>query len=96
MPQSFHPFNTKKECTLLAMGEEITTPQAAKASNSLVLGVYVNQENTQFPIDQIMEYQIQMRELAQKLASTPLFCFQDLKLSTRDIIAILKGTMNTT
>jgi hypothetical protein len=58
MPQSFHPFNTKEECTLSAMGEEITTTQAAKASNSRVLGIYVNQENTQFPIDLIMEYQI--------------------------------------
>jgi len=28
--------------------------------------------------------------------STPLFCFQDLKLSTRDIIVILKDTLNTT
>jgi hypothetical protein len=33
-----------------------------------------------------------MREVAQKLVSTPLFSFQDLKLSTRDIIAILKDT----
>jgi hypothetical protein len=37
-----------------------------------------------------------MREVAQKLVSTPLFNFQDLKLNTRDIIAILKDTMNTT
>jgi len=34
--------------------------------------------------------------MAQKLVSTPLFCFQDLKLSTRDIIIILKDTLNTT
>jgi hypothetical protein len=37
-----------------------------------------------------------MREMAQKLVSTPLFSFQDLKLSTRDIIAVLKDTLNTT
>jgi len=37
-----------------------------------------------------------MREMAQKLVSTPLFCFQDLNLSTRDIIAILEDTLNTT
>jgi hypothetical protein len=37
-----------------------------------------------------------MREMAQKLVSTPLFCFQDLKLSTRDIIAVLKDTLNIT
>jgi hypothetical protein len=43
-----------------------------------------------------MECQLQMREMAQKLVSTPLFCFQDLKLSTRDIIAILEDTLNTT
>jgi hypothetical protein len=43
-----------------------------------------------------MECQLQMHEMAQKLVSTPLFCFQDLKLSTRDIIAILKDTLNTT
>jgi hypothetical protein len=37
-----------------------------------------------------------MCEVAQKLVSTSLFNFQDLKLSTRDIIAILKDTLNTT
>jgi hypothetical protein len=37
-----------------------------------------------------------MHEVVQKLVSTPLFSFQDLKLSTRDIIAILKDTLNTT
>jgi len=37
-----------------------------------------------------------MHEVAQKLVSTPLFSFQDLKLSTRDIIAVLEDTMNTT
>ncbi len=34
--------------------------------------------------------------MAQKLVSTLLFSFQDLKLSTNDIIAILKDTLNTT
>jgi len=37
-----------------------------------------------------------MREVAQKLVSTPLFSFQDLKLNTKDIIAVLKDTLNTT
>jgi hypothetical protein len=37
-----------------------------------------------------------MHEVAQKLVNTPLFSFQDLKLSTRDIIAILEDTLNTT
>jgi hypothetical protein len=37
-----------------------------------------------------------MREMAQKLVSTPLFNFQDLKLSTKDIITLLKDTLNTT
>jgi hypothetical protein len=37
-----------------------------------------------------------MRELAQKFVSTPLFSFQDLKLSTKDIIVVLKNTMNIT
>jgi len=37
-----------------------------------------------------------MHEVAQKLVSTPLFNFQNLKLSTRDIIAVLKDTLNTT
>jgi len=37
-----------------------------------------------------------MCEMAQKLVNTPLFCFQDLKLSTRDIIAVLEDTLNTT
>jgi hypothetical protein len=33
MPQSFCPLNTEEEHTLLARGEETTTPQATKASN---------------------------------------------------------------
>jgi hypothetical protein len=37
-----------------------------------------------------------MCEVAQKLMNTPLFNFQDLKLSTRDIIVILNDTLNTT
>jgi hypothetical protein len=37
-----------------------------------------------------------MHEMAQKLVSTLLFSFQDLKLSTRDIIVVLKDTLNTT
>jgi hypothetical protein len=37
-----------------------------------------------------------MHEVAEKLVSTPLFSFQDLKLSARDIIAVLKDTLNTT
>jgi hypothetical protein len=37
-----------------------------------------------------------MREMAQKLTNTPLFNFQDLKLSTKDIITILKDTLNIT
>ncbi len=37
-----------------------------------------------------------MREMAQKLVSTPLFSFQDLKLSMKDIIIVLEDTLNTT
>jgi hypothetical protein len=36
-----------------------------------------------------------MCEVAQKLVSTSLFSFQDLKLNTMDIIVILKDTLNT-
>jgi hypothetical protein len=96
MPQSFCPLNTKEEYTLLAMGEETTTPQVAKASNSCVPGIHVHQENTQFSTDQLMECQLQMHEVAQKLVSTSLFSFQDLQLSTRNIIVVLKNTLNTT
>jgi len=56
MPQFFRPFNTEEECTLLARGEETTTPQVAKASNFHVPGIHVHQENTQFSTDQLMEY----------------------------------------
>jgi len=42
-----------------------------------------------------MEYQLQMHEMAQKLMNT-LFSFQDLKLSTRDIIGVLNDTLNIT
>ncbi len=64
--------------------------------------IFVSQEymyikkNTQFSIDQLMECQLQMLEVAQKLMKTLLFSFQDLKLSTKDIIAVLKDTLNTT
>jgi hypothetical protein len=54
MPQSFHPLNTEKKRTLLAKGEETTTPQAANASNFYVPGVHVHKENTQFSTDQLM------------------------------------------
>jgi hypothetical protein len=37
-----------------------------------------------------------MCEMAQKFVNTLLFNFQDLKLSTRDIIAVLKDILNTT
>jgi len=95
-PQSFCPLNTEEERTLLARGEETTAPQAIRASNSRVPGIHVHQENTQFPTNQLMECQLQMHEVAQKLVSTPLFNFQDLKLSTRDIIAVVEDTLNTT
>jgi hypothetical protein len=42
-----------------------------------------------------MQCQLQMHKMAQKLVSTPLFSFQDLKLSTKDIIIVLKDTLNT-
>jgi hypothetical protein len=96
MPQSFRPLNMEEERTLLARGEETITPQAVRASNSHVPGIHVHQENTQFSTNQLMECQLQMHEVAQKLVSTPLFSFQDLKLSTKDIIAILEDTLNTT
>jgi hypothetical protein len=51
MPQYFRPLNMKEKRTLLGRGEEIITPQVARASNSRVLGVHVHQENTQFFID---------------------------------------------
>jgi hypothetical protein len=35
-----------------------------------------------------------MCEVVQKLMSTPLFCFQDLKLNTKDKIIILRDTLN--
>jgi hypothetical protein len=38
----------EEEHTLLARGEETTTPQATRASNSHVPRVHVHQENTQF------------------------------------------------
>jgi hypothetical protein len=86
----------EEEHTLLARGEETITPQVFRASNSHVLGVHVHEENTQFSTNQLMECQLQMHEMVQKLVSTPLFRFQDLKLSTRDIIIVLKDTLNTT
>jgi hypothetical protein len=86
----------KEERTLLVRGGQTTTPQAIRASNPRVPGIHVHQENTQFSTNQLMECQLQMHEVAQKLVSTPLFNFQDLKLNIGDIIAVLKDTMNTT
>jgi len=43
-----------------------------------------------------MQCQFQMCEVVQKLVSTLLFSFQDLKLSTRDIIVVLEDTLNIT
>jgi hypothetical protein len=83
MPQSFCPFNTEEKRTLLARGEDTTTPQATTTSNSHVLKVHVHQENTQFSINELMECQLQMREVAQMLLNRALFNFQDLKLSTK-------------
>jgi hypothetical protein len=37
-----------------------------------------------------------MHEVVQKLMSTLLFSFQDLKLSTKDIVTVQKDTLNTT
>jgi len=65
----------EEERTLLARGEETTTPQAVRASNSCVPRVHVHQENTQFFTDQLMECQFQMHGVVQKLVSTPLFSF---------------------
>jgi hypothetical protein len=97
MPQSFPSFNIEDKHTLLVRGQETITPQTAKASNFRVPKTHVlKKKHTNFFTDQLMECQFQMREVAQKLVSTPLFSFQDLKLSTRDIIAILKDTLNIT
>jgi hypothetical protein len=76
MPQSFCPFNIKEKHILLARGEETITPQAPRASNYYVVRVHVHKENTQFSIDQLMECQIQMHEVAEKLVNTPLFRFE--------------------
>jgi hypothetical protein len=43
-----------------------------------------------------MECELQMCKVAQKLVSTSLFSFQDLRLNIRDIIVILKDILNTT
>jgi hypothetical protein len=37
-----HNFQHKKKLTLLAKGEETTTPQATRASNSSVIGTHVH------------------------------------------------------
>ncbi len=81
---------------MLAREEETTTSQAVRTSSFRVPRVHVHKENTQFSIDQLMECQFQMREVAQKLMNTPLFSFQDLKLSTKDIIIVLKDILNIT
>jgi hypothetical protein len=66
----------EKEHILLVKGEETTISQATRASNSHVPGVHGHEENTQFSTYQLMECQLQMREVAQKLVSTPLLVFK--------------------
>jgi hypothetical protein len=46
MPQSFRPFNTEEEHTLVVRREETTTPQVVRASNSRVRKVHIHEENT--------------------------------------------------
>jgi hypothetical protein len=91
MRQSFRPFNTKEKLTLLVRGEETTTPQVARASNSHDPGVHVHQKDTQFSNSHLMECQLQMREVVQKLMSTPLFSFQDFKLKHQGHNCSTKG-----
>jgi hypothetical protein len=85
----------EEEHTFLVRGEETTTPQASRPSNFHVLGIHVHKENTLFSTDQLTECQLQIHEVAWKLVSRLLFSFQDLKLSTRDMIVVLKDTLNT-
>jgi hypothetical protein len=49
-----------------------------------------------FSTDKLMECHLQMPEVVQKLVSRLLFSFQDLKLNTKDIVTVLKDTLNTT
>jgi hypothetical protein len=42
MPQFLCLLNTKEERTLLAKGEETTTPEATRASNSRIPGIHVH------------------------------------------------------
>jgi hypothetical protein len=44
MPQSFHPLHMEEKRTLLAKGEETTTPQTIKASNSHVPRIHVHKK----------------------------------------------------
>jgi hypothetical protein len=64
MPQFFCPLNIENKRTLLARGEETTIPQVVKVSNYRVPRVHVHKENTQFSIDQFMECQLQISEMA--------------------------------
>jgi hypothetical protein len=84
----------EEECTLLTRGEETTTPQAARASNFRVPKIHVHEENTQFSTDQLMECQLQMCEVAQKLVNTPLFSRFEVKHQGHSCSN--KDTLNTT
>jgi hypothetical protein len=50
MPQSFRPLNIEEECILLVWGEELTTPQATRASNFHVPRVHVHEKKHNFPL----------------------------------------------
>jgi hypothetical protein len=95
MPQSFCPLNMEEEHILLRGGRKLLHHKLL-GHQILVSQEYMYIKKTQFSTHHFMECQFQMREMAQKLVNTPLFNFQHLKQSTKDIIAILKDTFNTT
>jgi hypothetical protein len=95
MTQSFCLLNMEKNCTLLARGEETTTPLGHQILVSQEY-MYIKKSHN-FPLISLWSANFnQLHEMTQKFVSTPLFNFQDLKLSTMNIILILKDTLNTT
>ncbi len=96
MPQSFRPLNMEEEHTLLTRGKKLLYHKLLGHQIPVSKEYMYIRKTHNFSIDQIMECQLQMYEMAQKLVNTSLFSFQDLKISTMDIIVVLEDTLNIT
>ena len=91
IPKGFKPLDLEEERSYLARGEEnasSSSPSAAPPTHSREPRVFLHQEDAHQSSDQQHQCHISST-MAQKLFTTPLFSFRDLKLSKKDVVAML-------